>query len=95
MPNEALMEERLGGDATPIEACPPDVTPLDDCNGETLSSGKDRRQISRGSTANDNEVCLLGRRFHNVTLFPSFFPFTPSLSLLGERDGYEDSDYSL
>jgi len=48
MPDEALMEEGLGGDATPIEACPPDVTPLNDCNGETLSSSKDRRKISCG-----------------------------------------------
>jgi len=54
MPDEALMEEGLGGDATPIEACPPDVTPLNDCNGETLSSSKDRRKISCGTTANDD-----------------------------------------
>jgi hypothetical protein len=54
MPHEALMEERLGRDASPVEACPSYVIHLNDCNGETLSSGKDRREISCGATANDD-----------------------------------------
>jgi len=54
MPDEALMEEGLGGDATPIEACPSDVTPLNNCYGKALSSGKDCREISCGSGANND-----------------------------------------
>src|SRR5579875_2321649 len=58
------LEELLGRDATPVQARAPDLLLLDDGDVEAGQASVQGRRVAGGSTADDDDIELLGRGDH-------------------------------